>query len=82
MVLNMAILPSIILILSNMIILEQKLSGYNNALTLATKDMKFGINEEVNYQASEATQKVLPTPHNEEMKYILASALVTGFMLC
>ena len=38
-VLNMAITPGIILIPA----------GYNNVLTLATKDMKFGVNENVNY---------------------------------
>ena len=31
-----------------MIILKEKVAGYNNTLTLATKEMKFGINEEVN----------------------------------
>ena len=48
-VLNMAITPGIILIPSNMIILKEKVVGYNNVLTLATKDMKFGVNENVNY---------------------------------
>ena len=48
-VLNMAITPGIILIPSNMIILKEKVAGYNNVLTLATKDMKFGVNENVNY---------------------------------
>ena len=47
-VLNLAISPGIILILSVMIILKEKVAGYNNTLTLATKDMKFGVNEEVN----------------------------------
>ena len=36
-VLNMAITPGIILIPSNMIILKNKVEGYNNVLTLATK---------------------------------------------
>ena len=31
-----------------MIILKEKVAGYNNTLTLATKEMKFGVNEEVN----------------------------------
>ena len=48
-VLNMAITPGIILIPSNMIILKEKVAGYNNVLTLATKEMKFGVNENVNY---------------------------------
>ena len=37
-----------ILIPSDMIILKEKVAGYNNTLTLATKEMKFGVNEEVN----------------------------------
>ena len=31
-----------------MIILKEKVAWYNNTLTLATKEMKFGVNEEVN----------------------------------
>ena len=50
-VLNMAITPGIILIPSNMIILKDKVEGYNNFLTLATKTMKFGVNTNVNYVA-------------------------------
>ena len=48
-VLNMAITPGIILIPSDMIILKEKVARYNNVLTLATKDMKFGVNKDVNY---------------------------------
>ena len=50
-VLNMAITPGIILIPSNMIILKDKVEGYNNVLTLATNTctMKFGVNTNVNY---------------------------------
>ena len=48
-VLNMATTPGIILIPSNMIILKDKVEGYNNVLTLATKTMKFGVNTDVNY---------------------------------
>ena len=48
-VLNMAITPGITLIPSNMIILKDKVDGYNNVLTLATNKMKFGINTNVNY---------------------------------
>ena len=47
-VLNLAISPGLILIPSDMIILKKKVAGYNNTLTLATKEMKFGVNEEVN----------------------------------
>ena len=55
-VLNMAITPGIILIPSNMIILKEKVAGYNNVLTLATKVMKFGVNENVNYVKPEVTK--------------------------
>ena len=48
-VLNMAIMPGIILIPSSVIILEKKVDGYNNVLTLATNTMKFGVNTNVNY---------------------------------
>ena len=48
-VLNMAITPGIILIPSDMIILREKVAGYNNVLTLATKDMKFGVNKDIYY---------------------------------
>ena len=48
-VLNMAITPGIILIPFDMIILKEKVAGYNNVLTLAAKDMKFGVNKDINY---------------------------------
>ena len=47
-VLNLAISPGMILIPSDMTILKKKVAGYNNTLTLATKKMKFEVNEEVN----------------------------------
>ena len=47
-VLNMVITPGIILLPSDMIILKERVAGYNNTLTLATKEMKFGVNENVN----------------------------------
>ena len=50
-VLNMTITPGIILIPLNMIILKDKVEGYNNVLMLATKTMKFGVNTNVNHVA-------------------------------
>ena len=47
-VLNLVICPGIILVPSSMIILKRRVEGYNNYLTLATKDMNFGVNEDVN----------------------------------
>ena len=58
--LNMVITPGIRLIPSDMIILKEKIAGYNNTLTLATKEMKFGVNVEV--------KKVVPKVPNENSK--------------
>ena len=55
-VLNLAISPGLILIPSDMITLKKKVVGYSNTLMLATKEMKFGVNEEVN--------KVMPSGGN------------------
>ena len=66
-VLNMAITLGIILIPSDVIILKEKVAGYNNVLTLATKNMKFGVNEDVNYvkpaipSETPATSPSIPT---------------------
>ena len=64
-VLNMAITPGIILIPSNMIILKEKVAGYNNVLTLATKEMKFGVNENVNYVKPVQQEKVTKIQQQE-----------------
>ena len=48
-VLNMVISPGLILVPSDLTILKEKVADYNNVLTLATKEMKFGLNEGVNY---------------------------------
>ena len=61
-VLNMAITPGIILIPSNVIILKNKVEGYNNVLTIATNAMKFGVNTKVNYVAPPTITKKPPTP--------------------
>ena len=47
--LNTAISPRIILIPSNLIILDKMIAGYNNVFKLATSSMKFGENDDVNY---------------------------------
>ena len=48
-----------IILISDMIILKEKVAGYNNVLTLATKDMKFRLNEDINY--IEPVETVEPT---------------------
>ena len=62
--LNKAITPGIILIPSNMIILKDKVEGYNNVLTVAASAMKFGVNTNVNYVpvASKPTLPSKPVP--------------------
>ena len=52
-VLNLAILPKLILIPSDLLFLKKKIPGYNNTLTLATKTMVFGENEGLNFDAEE-----------------------------
>ena len=48
-VLNLAVVPNVILMPSNFVILDKKIEGYNNILTTATDEMKFGVNKDVNY---------------------------------
>ena len=43
------IIPGVILIPSNLIILDKPIKGYNNVLTVASKNMKFGKNDKVNF---------------------------------
>ena len=55
--LNLAILPKLILIPSDLLFLKKKIPGYNNTLTLATKTMKFGENEGLNFEAPSEASK-------------------------
>ena len=56
-ILNMAISPGMILVPSNLIIQQEKIPGYNNILTIATDKVKFGKNTNVNYKATERSEK-------------------------
>jgi len=47
--LNTAIVPGVILISSSLIILDKPIEGYNNVLTVADLNMKFGENQKVNF---------------------------------
>ena len=58
-VLDMTITPGVILIPSKMLILEEPIPVYNNVLTMATKDMTFGVNKDLNY-SPEALQQIKP----------------------
>ena len=71
-VLNMVISPGIILIPSNLIILDKMIPGYNNVLKLATKGMKFGKNDDVNY--FEPTESSAPDPVNTGSSRVPSSA--------
>ena len=47
-ILNTAISPGMILLPGDLIILTEKIPGYNNILTVADTTMKFGLNDKVN----------------------------------
>ena len=47
-ILNTAITPGMILVPGSLIILKQKIPGFNNILTMANYSMTFGKNEKVN----------------------------------
>ena len=64
-VLNLAILPKLILIPSDLLFLKEKIPGYNNTLTLATKTMRFGKNEGLNFDAEEETAGTAGTERSE-----------------
>ena len=51
-VLNLVVLPGLILIPPDLILLNEKVPGYNNTLTMATKEMSFGKNEGLNFDSS------------------------------
>ena len=95
--LNMVITPGIILISSDMIILKQRVAGYNNTLTLATKEMKFGVNEEINKNVTEPKETTPQKPkinenpvsqtipkisnNNVDTLPLLGSAITLGFLV-
>jgi hypothetical protein len=93
-VLNTAISPGVILIPSNMIILTEMVSGYNNILTLASSGMRFGKNDGVNYfdiithskdvvAKPVANSEVQPTTYNKPQLelYLLAISLIGGSLV-
>ena len=64
-VLNLAVVPNVILMPSNFIILSDKIDGYNNILTTATNEMKFGVNKDVNYEKPKPKPKTKPVKPND-----------------
>ena len=64
-ILNTAISPGMILIPGDLIILTEKIPGYNNILTVADETMKFGLNDKVNKETKRIIPKVKPKPRSE-----------------
>ena len=59
-VLNLVVLLGLILIPSDLVLLKEKIPEYNNTLTMATKTMEFGKNEDLNFDWSFAkTEKTM-----------------------
>ena len=91
-VLNTAISPGVILIPSNLIILDKMEVGYNNVLKLVASGMKFGKNDEVNYvkpetpKASASEPKASASAPEVSLKgyldvYLLAITLISGTLI-
>ena len=59
-ILNTAISPGMILIPGDLIILTEKIPGYNNILTVADTTMKFGLNDKVNKEPKRIAPKPKP----------------------
>ena len=80
-----------------MIILKEKVTGYNNTLTLATKEMKFGVNENVNkmviskeeptttenLKINKNLQTAIPKIKTDNVNVLplLGSAITSGFLI-
>ena len=80
-----------------MIILKEKVTGYNNTLTLATKEMKFGVNENVNkmviskeeptttenLKINKNLQTAIPKIKTDNVNVLplLSSAITSGFLI-
>ena len=70
--LNLALSPGIILVPSNMIILEKPIPGYSNILTSASIKMRFGVNARVNYvgvkkESKKVYQPDTPSSHIDDL---------------
>ena len=88
-VLNLVVLPGLILIPSDLVLLKEKVPGYNNTLTMTTKEMSFGKNEGLNYDSSLAktektkvyfdTSRIDADKKNKELGVVFAVLAVHGF---
>ena len=75
-ILNTAISPGMILIPGDLIILTEKIPGYNNILTVADETMKFGLNDKVNKEpkrVSKPKPKVEPENKNDDPNIVTTS---------
>ena len=88
-ILNMAITPDIILVPSDMIILKNKVEGFNNVLTLATNAMTFEKNNKVNFVKSVeksneeiiSDEKIISGKPDQPGLNLLAITLVGGVLI-
>ena len=65
-ILNTAISPGMILIPGDLIILTEKIAGYNNILTVADETMKFGLNDKVNKVERRMVSKPVPKENKND----------------
>ena len=63
-ILNTAITPGMILVPGGLIILKQKIPGYNNILTIANYSMSFGLNNDVNKTPKTLEQSPSPVKND------------------
>ena len=87
-VLNLVVLPGLILIPSDLVLLKEKIPGYNNTLTMATKEMSFGKNEGLNFDSSLAktektkvyfdTSRINADKSNKELGVVFAVLTLVG----
>ena len=69
-ILNTAITPEMILVPGSLIILKQKIPGYNSILTMANYSMSFGLNGDINKtpktETKETKEKQIREAHRAE----------------
>ena len=61
-ILNVEITPGMIPVPGSLIILKQKIPGFNNILAMANYSMSFGLNDDVNKIEKSEPEEVRPSP--------------------
>lgn len=90
-VLSLAISPGLLLLPSEMIILKEKIPGYNNTIKIANNDMSFGVNKNINFNpikdnfneiktVSTDTLKAKPDNHNSNLAIILVLSTASSYI--